>query len=97
MKIELKNNNIMVRELIVKEDQTTSKGGIIIPEEILEEDQVAQGTVVNSSIEGYNNGDILLFHKVMPVNARMKLDGSDKLEEFFFIKEQDVICRLSNE
>lgn len=97
MKYELKNSTIMVRELVQAEDEKIVAGGLILPKEIIEEDQVASGTVVQSSTEDYKAGDVLLFHKVLPVNARLKLDGSDKFEEFFFVHERDVICRMINE
>ena len=95
MTIELKNGNIMVRELVVTDEEKTLDFGIILPKEIIEEDQVAQGTVVQAAVAGYSSGDIVLFHKTLPVNARLKIEGSDKFEEFFFVKEEDVICKTT--
>ena len=93
--ITLKNGNIMVKELKRKEDELSNDLGLYIPEQTLEDEQVAQGTVVRSNLEEYKIGDVLLFHKVMPVDVNMKLDKDKGLEKYFFIKESDVICMIT--
>ena len=84
----------MVKEIKRKREEETSHG-IYIPEETLDDEQVSQGTVVRSNSEEYEDGCTVLFHKVMPVDVNMKFDGDDKLETYFFIKENDVICKIT--
>ena len=94
MKLTLQNSYIMVRVEENKKEETTTASGIIIPEEKMEEDQVAKGVVVEVSKEledKYKKGDGIFFQKFNPTDVHMKYD-SDKLEEFWFIKNTDVIC-----
>ena len=93
--ILLKNGNIMVRELKRKEEDEVSSGGLYIPEQSLDDEQVSQGTVVRSDSKEYSIGDVLLFHKVMPVDVNMKIDDDKGLEKYFFIQERDVICKIT--
>lgn len=95
MKIELFNDNIMVKELKRTEGETVSESGLYVPEQNLEDEQVSQGTVINSNSPTVNIGDVLMFHKVMPVDVNIKLDGDAVLENYFFIKEGDIICRIT--
>ena len=92
--ITLYNGNIMVKEHILTQEEKSSASGLYIPDEVLEDEQVAQGEVVNSNSENFAIGDLLLFHKVMPVDVNMKLDGDKGLSKYFFIKEQDIICKI---
>lgn len=94
--IELKNSNIMVKELVRKEEEKESKSGLYIPEEALEDEQVAQGIVVRSEIGLFAKGDVLMFHKVCPVDVNLKIDGDEELNRYFFIKAEDVICKIIN-
>ena len=90
------NGHIMVKEIKRKKDEETTESGLFIPEEVLDDEQVSQGFVVRSSVSGYEQGDVVLFHKMMPVDVNMKLDNDKGLETYFFIKESDVICRIVN-
>lgn len=92
-KISLMNSNIMVKAT-EREDETENKSGLIIPKETLEDEQVAQGVVIRSNSESVKIGDLLLFHKVMPVDVNMKIDKDEKLETYFFILEKDIICKI---
>lgn len=93
-KLEMLNSNIMVRE-IAREKDEESLGGLIIPKETLEDEQVAQGVVVRTNSDAIAIGDTLLFHKVMPVDVNMKIDDDKKLETYFFILEKDIICKIT--
>jgi len=95
--ITMCNDNIMVKEIIMKDEEKISASGIYIPEEILEDSQVAQGHVVRSNSDNYNIGDIVLFHKVMPVDVDMKIDEDKALTRYFFIQSQDVICKITED
>lgn len=92
--IVLKNGNIMVKEIKREKEDDVNKLGLYIPESMLEDEQVSQGKVVASNINDYELGDILLFHKVMPVDVNIKMDWDEGLERYFFIKENDVICKI---
>ncbi len=92
--VELKNGYIMMRELKRTENEKQTAAGLFIPEEVLEDEQVSQGTVVRSNSDEYKIGEILFFHRVMPVDVTMKLDNDDKLEQYFFITDKDVICKI---
>ena len=94
MKIELKNSHIMVLAIQRKEDEKQLNSGFIIPDEILEDEQVSQGTVIESCVDGYIKGDVVFFHKVTPVDVKMRLDKDSELKDYFFIKESDVICKI---
>jgi len=85
----------MVMALDNKEEEKTTKGGLVIPEHTIEEDQVAQGLVIESSNPEYKPKDIVFFHKVLPIDAQMKYRGSE-LETFWFIKSTDIICKIIN-
>jgi len=97
MDIKLHNGNIMVKVEDITEDEKTTASGIIIPEEKMEEDQVAKGTVIEVCEEladRYKKGDGIFFHKFNPTDVHMKYD-SDELEEFWFVKNTDVICTFN--
>lgn len=99
MDINLKNGYIMVKAEEQKEEESTTASGIIIPEEKMEEDQVAKGTIVAVCEElksEYAIGDKIFFHKTMPIDVHLKFD-SDELEEFWFIKDREVICTYNVE
>ena len=93
MKIDLKNEYIMVRSLEKKDTDKTTEKGIIMPSESLEDEQVASGVVVASSDEDYKEKDVLFFHKILPVDLHMKYND-DKLETFWFIHKKDIIFRV---
>jgi len=92
MKIIPQNGYILVKELKRKEDEKATDTGIILPEESLEDDEVAQGTVVVSGDDKFTEGQILLFHKTLPVDALLKMDGDEKPTEYFFVKGDVVVC-----
>ncbi len=81
----------MVKELSV--DDQSLKSGLILPESEQQEDQVAQGVVKESAVEEYKKGDVLLFHKMIPVDAQLKMENGD-IERVWFIRETDIICVL---
>lgn len=86
----------MVKEIKRKKEEDIGQSGLYIPEETLEDEQVSQGRIVVSNTSGYDKGEVLLFHKVMPVDVNMKLEGDEGLERYFFIKESDIICSIKD-
>lgn len=97
MKINLKNNHVMVKEIIRKEDEKLTASGIFIPEETLEDEQVSQGRVVRSDMEDYPIGSTVLFHKTLPVDVNLKIDDDKELTTYFFIRDKDIICSITEE
>lgn len=95
MKIECKNNFIAVKAI---EQEKVSKSGLILPDKMEDEEQIAQGEVIahcEPCIEGsysYKVGDIVLFSKIIPQDFKFK-DG-DKETQAWFVKESDIICVL---
>jgi co-chaperonin GroES (HSP10) len=89
------NDHIMVKEIKREEADAATSLGLFIPKETLEDEQVSQGKVIRSNSANVAVGDTLLFHRVMPVDVNMKLEGDDKLETYFFIKEKDIICKIT--
>lgn len=92
MKLIPKNNQLLVKA-IVKEDKETI-GGLIIPGEIHEDEQVAKGIVIESASPDYKKDDYVLFHKVIPVDVHLKIDGN--IEEFWFVPASDIICVIED-
>lgn len=90
----LYNDNIMVKELPRSEEDEINAAGLYIPKQALDDEQVAQGVIARVSIAGYSKGDVVLFHKVMPVDFNVKLEGDTELTRYFFIKESDIICKI---
>lgn len=88
----LLNEYILVKEIESRDEQL--KSGLILPEQEQQEDQVAQGKVLQAddSTE-VKKDDIILFHKMIPVDAQLKMENGD-LERVWFIREQDIICVL---
>ena len=95
-KVELKNGHIMVREVIRTEEETKTSIGIIIPQEVLDDEQVSQGEIIESSVEEYKIGENVIFHKVIPVDINMKYGGDKELRTYWFVKEKDIICKIIN-
>ena len=89
--MQLLNNYILVKEIASKDEQL--KSGLILPESETQEDQVAQGRVLQSTSEQVNKDDIILFHKMIPVDAQLKMENGD-IERVWFIKQEDIICVL---
>lgn len=85
---------------IEKKVEEENKNGIIIPKELmaneLEDEQVASGVVMASATEEYEQGDVLFFHKVLPVDVNMKYDGNN-MEKFWFIHPNDIIFKVEKE
>jgi len=94
-KFTMLNGNIMVKEVVRTEEEEKSSSGIFIPKEILEDEQVSQGKVVKTDSENIAIGDLVLFHKVMPVDVRIKIDKDEELQSYFFILEKDIICKIT--
>lgn len=90
MKLIPKNNQLLVKSMERKEEGTITDTGLIIPEQTLEDDQVAQGKVIESAHPDYVTGDVVLFHKVIPVDVHLKVDK--EIEEFWFVPANDIIC-----
>lgn len=97
MKINLKNGHVMVKEIVRKKDEEVTASGIILPEEMLEEEQVSQGKVIRTQSEEYPIGSTVLFHKTLPVDVNMKIDDDKELTTYFFINERDVICSITEQ
>ncbi len=89
MEVQMKNNYLMVKS--IKETDQTSKGGIFLPESTLQDDQVAQGEVLEGN-EEYKKGDIVLFHKIIPVDAQITYKGES--QKVWFIQIKDIICKI---
>ncbi len=92
MKLIPKNNQLLVKA-IIKEDKELA-GGLIIPGELHEDEQVAKGRVIESSSADYKKDDVILFHKVIPVDVHLKIDG--RIEEFWFVSANDIICVIED-
>ena len=90
--ILLKNSYIMVKAIERKANESVTASGFILPESVMEDDQVSQGSVIRSSVDEYNEGDILFFHKTLPIDAIIKFGKDDSPTEYLFIKPEDVIC-----
>ncbi len=89
--IELYNNNILIKE--VEREDTFSDNGIYIPKENLDDEQVSKGIVV-IDVDILKKGDIVMFHKALPVDVNMKLEGDKEVQTYFFINKKDLICKL---
>ena len=96
-KIKLDNNHIMVKEVVRTEEESINSNGFFIPKQSLDDEQVATGVVVESGNDKYPDGMEVLFHKVLPVDFNMKLNGDAEITTYYFIKESDVICRFIEE
>lgn len=92
MKIICKNGHIMVKEMIRTEEESKTAMGLIIPKETLDDDEVAQGQIIFSQEVEYPVNSIIIFHKTLPVNAMLKLDGDEQPKEYFFVNSRDVVC-----
>lgn len=92
MQIELSNDYIMVRSMERKNAERKTASGLIISESTIEDEQVASGEVVQSDNDKYKPGDVLFFHKVLPIDVSMKY--GEELETFWFISPKDVIFKL---
>ena len=84
----------MIKDLPRKEEESIDSAGLHIPKQSLDDEQVAQGVIVRVDIVGYEKGDVVLFHKVMPVDVNLKIDDDIEFQKYYFIKEQDVICKI---
>ena len=91
--IELYNGNILVKTVKRDEKDSVGESGVYLPVEDLEDEQVSQGIVMQTT-QTFSKGDKLLFHKTMPVDVNMKLEGDTELQNYFFINIKDVICRI---
>lgn len=92
--VELKNGYIMVKAIERKENETVTSSGLILPESMVEDDQVSQGTVIRSSVDEYKEGNILFFHKTLPIDALIQFGDDTAVTEYLFIKGDDVICKV---
>lgn len=92
--VELKNGYIMMKAIERKEDESVTASGLILPEAMMEDDQVSQGTVIRSSVDEYKEGEILFFHKTLPIDALIKFGDDTATTEYLFIKGEDVICKV---
>ena len=102
MNIELFNKNILVKAIKREEKDSVGESGVYIPIEDLEDEQVSQGIVVQdvSTIDDngrdyFKKGDKVLFHKTLPVDINLKLEGDTELQNYFFIQLKDIICRIT--
>ena len=82
--------------LIVKEPdrETQTKEGIVIPDiaNRRDDEQVAQGELLADSGE-YLQGDWVLFHKVLPIDAMIKDEEGEDIR-VWFLKAEDVLAVL---
>lgn len=97
MKIELHNGYIMVEEIKRTATEQTLNSGFIIPEQQLEDEQTSQGRVVESCVDEYKIGDVLFFHKMLPIDVSLRLSSDSELKPYFFLQQEDVICKIIDE
>lgn len=83
----------MVRSIERKQEELRKESGLFIPETEIEDEQVASGQVVSSSSAEYIKGDVIFFHKVLPVDVNMKYE-SKEMEKFWFISPKDIIFKV---
>jgi len=95
MKINLKNGHIMVKEIIREEKESETSSGIILPGQQLEDEQASTAKVVRSDTDEFPEGCTVLFHKVLPIDVNMRLDGDKDLQLYFFINTRDIICSIT--
>ena len=95
MKITLQNDYIMVRSLQRQIEEKISETGIIVPEANLDDEQVSSAQIVqgNKNSPELKEGDVIFFHKVMPVDVNMEWGPEDKktIELFWFVSPKDII------
>ena len=92
--ILLKNGYIMMKAIERKENENTTASGFILPESMMEDDQVSQGVVIRSCVDEYKEGEVLFFHKTLPIDALIKFGNDVATTEYLFIKGEDVICKV---
>ena len=92
--IQLSNGYIMMKAIERKENEGTTASGLILPESIMEDDQVSQGVVIRSCVDEYKEGEVLFFHKTLPIDALIKFGDDTATKEYLFIKGEDVICKV---
>ena len=95
MQIQLHNSNILIKALKREEKDSIGATGVYIPIEDLEDEQVSQGVVVQDA-EGFVKGDIVLFHKTLPIDINLILEGDTELTNYFFISFKDIICQIKS-
>lgn len=93
MKITPKNGHILVKEVARKKDEAETKAGIIIPGEILDDEQASKGVVIEGNDE-YPKGTFVIFHKVIPIDINLKLDGDNEPTLYFFVGVNSIICTI---
>ena len=83
-------NNLLVIKEPPRELQT--KMGIVLPDiaNARDDEQVAQGEVLFSDVEEYKPGMMIMFHKVLPIDAEIEMNN----EQFriWFLKREDVLA-----
>ena len=87
MNIQLKNEYVILKAL--EDEDTKTESGLYIPKETRAEEQVATGEILLDSGE-YKKGDKILFHKIIPIDAHLEVNG--KSEQVWFIKIKDIIA-----
>lgn len=93
MKITPKNGHILVKEVVRKEDEKSTEAGIIIAETILDDEQASKGLVIEGN-EEFPKGVSVIFHKVVPIDVHLKLEGDTEPTLYFFVGTKDVICTI---
>ena len=93
MKLEPQNDLLIIKE---PPRETQTKSGIVLPEvaNARDEEQVAQGEVLSSDNAQYQKGDMILFHKVLPIDAMME-DDKGKHYKVWFLKADDVLAKIN--
>lgn len=92
MKIELSNNYIMVTPIEEKVD-TISPEGFIVPEDQIEDTQIAKVEVINSSHIQYPIGSKVLVPKIIPQDIYLNYEGNG-LKHYWFIKPEEIIAKI---
>lgn len=83
-----KNNYIMVEQIAEKKDVMHS--GIILPDVVMEDEQLAQAVVVITPDESeYKVGDIVLCHKIAPDDLNWEENGVVK--KMWALRSSDVM------
>jgi len=94
-KHNLKNGYMLVKEVERSEEDAINASGFYVPKSTLDDEQVSQGLIVQSNNPEYPEGAEVLFHKVLPIDFNMKLNGDTELKTYFFVKEKSIIDVLT--
>lgn len=86
--IILKNDTLLVREI---DEKDIKEGGLYLPKNTTEEEQVADGVVEETCNEKeYPKGSRVFYHKIAPVDVRLGQHSDTK--KYWFVSVKDILC-----